>query len=265
MTRVGSLFLTTLGAVVLAATTLHAQGGRSDDNVLYPQPPLPLFIGPEFGYAVWDIDASFVVTDGDRACAVFADGEGAGPTVGMRAFAYVTPWIFISPRLRYEARQATFLTSLDPEPVRDERDSIVMLTREGQVDATISTFTLDARVGIDLFETGFYIAAGPTASLVASHFYDYTERITGPAGFVHSDNGDNESLLVASRAFDNSLSYVVDARAAVGILFDLGPFVLNPEASYTYPLTSFLAPPDTMTHRGFSGSVGILFNFGESR
>lgn len=250
-------------AVVLTSALAHAQGGRSDDNVLYPQPALPVYIGPEIGYAVYDIDASFTVGEDGRECAAFSDANGTGPTIGMRAFVYATPWILLTSRLRYEPRHASFTTPLEPEPVRDANDSIVMLTREGRVDATISTFTLDLRVGVDLFESGFYLAGGVAGSLVGSSFYDYTERITGPAGFVHSDSRSNEKTLLTAEPFSNSRSFIAEARGGAGLLVSLGPIVLNPEVSYTYPLNSLFAPPDTMTYRGFSGSVGLLFKFGE--
>jgi hypothetical protein len=254
-----------LAALILLPSFAAAQGGRSDDNVLYPQPPLPLLIGPEIGYAMWDADASFIVGDQSLACAAFTDGEGSGPTVGMRSFIYLTPWIAVSPRLRYEPRQMKFLTPLDDEPVRDTRDSIVMLTREGQADATLSTFTLDLRLAVDLFESGFYLSAGPSVNLTASGFYDYTERITGPAGFVHDNSRDDEAVLATGRAFVNERSFTLDLRGGAGLLISIGPFVINPEAGYTLPMTSSLEPPDTMKQRGFSGSLGLLFNFGESR
>ncbi|MBC8146280.1 MAG: hypothetical protein H7X80_11905 [bacterium] len=250
-------------AVALASASASAQGGSSDDNILYPQPALPVYIGPEIGYAIYDIDASFVVGDDGRACAFFSDAEGTGPTIGMRSFVYLTPWVIASARVRYEPRHARFLTPLDPEPVRDANDSIVMLTREGQADATISTFTFDLRVGLDLFESGFYVAGGVAGSLVGSSFYDYTERITGPPGFVFGESQQDEIALLTAQAFDNSESFVIEARAGVGILYSVGPLVLNPEFGYTYPLNSLLAPPDTMTYRGFSGSFAMLFKFGE--
>ena len=246
----------------MLSSVAHAQGGRSNDNILYPRRPLPLYIGPEAGYAMWDVDASFVVGDGALACAAFGDGEGAGPTVGMRSHIYLTPWVFLSPRLRYEPRLLKFVTALEPEPVRDSRDSIVMLSREGRADATTSTFTLDLRVGLDLFESGFYLSAGPSASMVASNFYDYSERITGPAGIVQR-TGEQEQMLASSRAFDNREMFTLDARAGAGLMITFGRWMINPEAGYTYPITSSLATPDTMKQRGFSGSLGILFNIGE--
>ena len=259
-----SILLTGIGLLVAIAGAA-AQGGRSSDNILYPQPPLPIMIGPEIGYAMWDIDASFVVGDAALACAVFGDGEGEGPTFGMRAFVYLTPWITLTPRLRYEPRVATFDAALEGEPARDGRDSVVMLTRAGRVDATLSTYTLDLRLAVDLFESGFYLAAGTGASLVASSFFDYTERITGPQEFVHGGTGTSEEVLVSGQAFDNKQAFVLDARGGAGLLISVGPIVFNPEVSYTYPITSSLAPPDTMKQRGFSGSLGILFNFGELR
>jgi hypothetical protein len=251
--------------LLLVPALLQAQGGRGSDNILYPQPPKPLLIGPEAGYAWWDADASFVVGDESLACAAFGDGDGAGPAVGMRSFIYLTEWIALSPRIRYEPRLLTFMTDLEPEPARDSRDSIVMLTREGQADVTYSTFTFDLRLAVDLFGSGFYLAGGPAANLVASNFFDYTERITGPAEFAHRGSGSSEAELLSGEAFANGSAFTLDLRGGAGLLIALGPFVLNPEASYTYPVTSSLDPPDTMKQRGFSASFGLLFNFGEIR
>lgn len=257
------LLLAVLAALLPAPT--GAQGGRSDDIVLYPQPVLPIYIGPEAGYAWWDADASFVVNDGSLACAAFTDGSGEGPTIGMRSLIYLTRWIALSPRLRYEPRMLTFIGPLDPEPVRDSRDSIVELTREAQADATASSFTFDLRLAVDLFGSGFYLSGGPSVNMMGSGFYDYTERITGPTGFVHGTTGSAESVLASGRSFDAQETFSFDLRGGAGLAIAIGRWVLNPEASYTYPLTSSLAPPDTMKMRGFSASFGLLYNFGELR
>jgi hypothetical protein len=250
---------------LLSALPASAQGGRGDDNVLYPQPVLPIYIGPEIGFAWWDVDASFVVNDGSLACAAFTDGSGRGPTIGMRSLIYLTRWIALSPRVRYEPRILTFIGELDPEPARDARDSVVMLTREGQADATVSSFTLDLRLAVDLFGSGFYLSGGPAINLMGSGFYDFTERITGPAGFVHGDDGSAESVLASGRSYESQETFSIDLRGGAGLAIAIGRWVLNPEASYTYPLTSSLAPPDTMLQRGFSASFGLLYNFGELR
>lgn len=250
---------------LLPAATSMAQGGSSDDNVLYPQPVLPIYIGPEAGFAWWTADASFAVNDGNLACAAFADGDGKGPTIGMRSFIYFTQWIAVSPRLRYEPRILAFHTGLDPEPARDSRDSLVMLTREADADATISTFTLDLRLVVDLFASGVYLCGGPAFNLLGSGFYDYNERITGPADLVHRSTGSAESALATGRSFDNQRDFSVDLRAGGGLAVSIGRWVVNPEASYIYPLTSSLAPADTMMQRGVSVSFGLMYNFGELR
>lgn len=252
-------------AALLLPPSGAAQGGRGDDNILYPQPVLPILIGPEAGYAWWEVDASFAVSDGDLSCAAFTDGSGSGPAIGMRSLIYLTRWIAFSPRVRYEPRILTFVGPLDPEPVRDARDSIVMMTREGEADATVSTFTLDLRMAVDLFASGFYLSGGPAFNLMGSGFYDFTERITGPPGIVHGSNGSNESVVASGRSFESQETYSIDLRGGAGLAISIGRWVINPEASYTYPLTSSLAAPDTMKQRGLSASLGLLYNFGELR
>jgi hypothetical protein len=262
---VAAMAVAAMALAVLAPTPVAAQGGSSGDNILYPQPVLPIYIGPEAGYSWYDAEASFVVSDGSFACAAFANGSGSGPAIGMRSLIYLTEWIALSPRVRYEPRILTFIGPLDPEPARDDRDSIVMLTREAQADATVSSFTFDIRLAIDLFGSGFYLCGGPAFNLMGSGFYDFTERITGPEGFVHEENGSNEDVLATGRSFDSQETFAIDMRAGAGLAIALGRWVINPEGGYTWPMTSSLAPPDLMKQRGFSASFGLLYNFGELR
>src|SRR3954470_15145986 len=147
-----------VAAGLLCGAQASAQGGRSTDNVLYPQPdPIPLLIGPEVGYGWWDNKGGFTVADGNMACTAFRDGKGKGITIGAKAMIYLNSWFFFSPRVRYEARSGSFTTNLPGEPVRDASDSVVTLNEEGIVDATFAAATFDGTIGVEFFQSGIYI------------------------------------------------------------------------------------------------------------
>ena len=87
------------------------------------------------------------MTDNGMSCAHFDNGDGSGPMLGMKAFIYLTPWFFLSPRIEHEARSGKFITQLAGEPARNSHDSIVTLNQEAQVDA--ESFQLGDRARID--------------------------------------------------------------------------------------------------------------------
>ncbi len=248
--------------LVLAGPALHAQGS-GDDVFLNPQYALPMFVGGDVGYTFWNNSASFVVSDQAIPCATFSNGDGKGPDYGAKAFLYLNPWLLISPRVRVESRPGSFVTSLPGEPARDASNNEVTLAEEAQADVEMSSITLDVRVGVDIAETGLYIAAGGAGNLMTAGTYDYTERITGPQGFVYTSSYDTEQRLRQAYPFDTYQQFSFEARGGVGYLLELGRFVLNPEVYYSYPLTSLLGAPDSMKQTGLAASVGFLFNIGQ--
>ena len=245
---------------LIASLPLAAQG---DDVFLDPEYLLPTFVGIDVGYTLWKNQSSFAVSDRELPCAVFGDTEGQGPDFGTKAFIYTNPWLFFSPRARYETRSATFVSPLPGEPVRDASNTETMLSQEAQTDLSMSSITLDLRVGADPFEIGLYVCAGPAVSLMLDGSYDYSERILGPSGFLYSDTRSTEHVLASARTFENFQSIAVDARGGVGYLLEFGRLAINPEVFYSYPLTSTLKAPDKLKQAGISGSIGILFNFGD--
>jgi hypothetical protein len=180
----------------------------------------------------------------------------------MKGFVYINPWFFVSPRLRYEARSGSYLTTLASEPARDATGKDVMLEQEAQVDATMAAAQLDLRVGYDIAASGFYVNVGPAFSFMLNGFYDYSERIKSPIGFVYTDTRRVDHQLVGGRAFSDYNRFAVDIRGGIGYLFELDRLAINPEVFYSLPLTSSLKSPDKLKQRGVSGSLGILFNFG---
>ncbi|MBX7216194.1 MAG: outer membrane beta-barrel protein [Candidatus Kapabacteria bacterium] len=253
---------TFLLALVLAVAA-QAQGGRRTDILLYQRPILPLFVGIEGGYGQWTNEASFTVTDSKLPCALFTNGEGAGPVGGVKGMLYFNRWFFFSPRIRYETRSGTFLTPLPDEPVRDEANAIVQLSQEAQVDATMATFTFDPLVGIEIARTGLYLCGGPSASLLLDGSYDYTERIKSPSRFTYVATGTTEQGLVDGASFQQYQQFAFDLRGGAGFILRIGKFGLNPEVFYSFPLTSALASPDKLKQTGIVGTFSILYNLGE--
>ncbi|MCC7439684.1 MAG: outer membrane beta-barrel protein [Armatimonadetes bacterium] len=246
--------------VVVAA---HAQGGRRTDVLLYQRPILPLFIGIEGGYGQWTNEASFTVSDSKLPCALFTNGEGAGPLGGVKGMLYFNRWFFFTPRIRYETRSGEFFTGLPDEPVRDETNAIVQLSQEAQVDATMATFTFDPLVGVEIARTGLYLCGGPSASLLLDGNYDYTERIKSPSRFTYVATGTTEQSLVTGRSFQNYARVAFDIRGGAGFILRVGKFGLNPEIFYSLPLTSALTSPDKLKQTGIVGTFSILYNLGE--
>jgi hypothetical protein len=147
--------------------------------------------------------------------------------------------------------------------VRDGSSNIVMLDQEAQVDATMSTLTLDLRVGVAIASTGLYVTAGAAGSLLRNGSYNYTERLKGPAGATYSDSHTTEHMLVAGQSFEQYEKTAFDLRGGLGYLVEVGPVMLNPEIFYSLPLTSAFAAPDQLKQSGIVGSIGVLYNLGE--
>jgi hypothetical protein len=251
-------------ALLVAAGSARAQGGRATDNVLYPQPdPVPLLIGPEVGYGWWDNKGGFTVSDGNMACTALRDGKGKGITAGAKAFIYLNSWFFISPRLRYEARSGSFKTSLQGEPVRNAADSVVTLNEEGIVDATFAAATLDGTIGVEFFQTGIYLFGGGSASLLLDGYYDYSTHVLSPGEFTYNDTRSGQHTLVSGRSFTGYKSTAFDLRAGLGYIFRVDRLAFNPEVFYSSPLTSALEAPDELKQTGIIATFSIMYNIGK--
>jgi hypothetical protein len=252
-----------VAALLLMCASLHAQGGRSGDNNLYPQPELPLLAGPEVGFGSWSNKGSFAVSDSRYPCAVFTDGQGIGPTTGAKAYIYLNNWFIIAPRLRYEARSGQFLAPLPDEPTRDASNAIVTMSQEAQADATMATFTFDAMLAADIASSGVYVMGGVGSSVLMNGFYDYSETLKSPGGMVYNDTRTNHHTLIGGHAFDTYQRFVFDLRGGLGYIYRFGRWAVNPEAFYSFPLTSALGSPDELKQTGILGSLGLLYNFGD--
>jgi hypothetical protein len=247
-------------AMIAPMATLHAQWGRSGDNILYPQNNLPFFIGPEVGWGLWSHKADFGVGDSQLPCTIFSDGKGSGLTAGLRAMLYLSDWLVLTPRVRYESRPGTFTKTLPDQPIRDESNDPAMLSQEAESQVESSSLTLDLMVGVDIGSTGFYVMGGLGSGLMMQGTFDYTERITAPADMVYDDTGTNEHLLVQEQKFQNYESPAFALRGGAGYLLKLGQWGLNPEVFYSLPLTSALGAPDELKQSGIVVSMGILLN-----
>lgn len=256
--RRGLLFLTISLLTLISSPRLAAQG----DVFLDPEYLLPLFVGPEFGFTMWQNQAEFTISDRVLPCAVFGDSESQGPTYGIRGLLFVDPIFFISPRVRYEQRTSSFISPLEDEPTLDGSNVVTTLHQEAEVNVTMSSITIELRGGIDIFESGVTISAGPAINLLNAS-YDYSERILGPSGFLYTDSRSSEHTLVSGRSFDGFESMAFDIRAGIGYLVEYGPLGIHPEVNFSFPLTSYLEDPETLKQTGISGSLGLLFNFGD--
>lgn len=260
----GGLLAALLLASHLAGPSALAQGGRPTDGVLYPQPdPLLMYVGLEAGYGWWDNKGSFTVSDGSQTCTAFEDGKGKGFTFGAKAMLYLNSWLFVSPRVRYEPRSGSFMTTLPGEPIRGANDSITTINEDGIVDATFAAATLDVTLGVEFFRTGIYLFGGASGSMLLDGFYDYSTKVTSPSEFIYTDNGGKQHKLVSARSFEGYQSTAFDLRGGLGYLFRIDRLAINPEVFYSSPLTSALAQPDEMKQTGIVATLGIMYNIGK--
>jgi hypothetical protein len=251
-------------AMIAPMTPLYAQWGRSGDNILYPQSNLPFFIGPEVGWGAWTHKADFGVGDSQLPCTIFSDGKGAGLTAGVRAMMYLSDWLVLTPRVRYESRPGTFTTALPDDPILDDANDPATLSQEAESEVQSAALTLDLMLGVDIGSTGFYVIGGLGSSLMMQGTFDYTERIIAPADMVYDDTGTNEHVLVQEQKFQNYESLAFALRGGAGYLLELGQWAINPEIFYSLPLTSALGAPDELKQSGIVVSMGILMNLNGS-
>jgi hypothetical protein len=251
-------------AMIAPMAPLHAQWGRSSDNILYPQSTLPFFIGPEVGWGLWTHKADFGVGDIQLPCTIFNDGTGSGLTAGARAMMYLSDLVVLTPRVRYESRPGTFTTALPDEPIRDESNDPATLSQEAESEVQSASLTLDLMLGVDIGSTGFYVMGGVGSSLMMQGTFDYTERITAPADMVYDATGTSEQVLVQEQKFQNYESLAFALRGGAGYLLKFGQWAINPEIFYSLPLTSALGAPDELKQSGIVVSMGILMNLNAS-
>ena len=252
-------------SLLLASPLLKAQG-RESDALLHEPVVRYQYIGGGAGYGYWKSEASFGVTDNSLPCAFFSDGEGDGLIIEAKAILYPlqSTWFLFSPRLRYESRSSTFITPLPGEPIKGENNERVILQQEAQVDGDFGTLTLELMVGMEIAETGFYLSAGGAGGLLLDGFYNYTERLLSPQGFVYPATGTNEQQLLGGRKFDNFGTLVFDLRGSMGYMYRLNDNIaFNIEGVYSYPLTSAFNAPDLLKQQGIFGTLGVLYNFGD--
>ena len=218
--------------LLLALSPVLKGQGRGSDALLHEPVVRYQYIGGGFGYGYWKSDASFGVTDNSLPCAFFSDGEGDGVVAEAKAILYPlqSTWFILSPRLRYESRSSTFITPLAGEPIKGENNERVILQQEAQVDGDFGTLTLEVMVGLEIAETGFYVSGGASGGLLIDGFYNYTERLLSPQGFVYAGTGTNEQQLLGGRKFDNFGTLVFDLRGSLGYMYRLSDmFSLNIE------------------------------------
>jgi len=250
-----------LPILLLAMASASGQGGRSEDNVLFPHPiPIPrMLIGPDAGWGYWMNMGRFGVTDRNLPCATFTDGNGHGPTVGARAIVHLTHSLFVSPRLRYELRPGNFATPLAGEPIRNQANEVVTMEQEAEAKGGFGVVSFDAMAGLHPFGGGLYVTGGGSAGLILSASFDYTERILAPVGVVYDDTRKTTHTPGPDREFENAASFSLALRGGIGYLHRMGRFTLNPEFFYSRSLTPLLNDPDSMDQQGFVAVIGLLW------
>lgn len=258
---VGMFMLLVFIGMMAAMATANGQGGRESDLVLYPRSePLPLLLGPEVGYGWWDNAGTFTVTDGDRTCVAFGTSEGKGLTVGVKGVAYLTRWLFISPRVRREVRTSIATTPLPEESIRDAGNDVVQLQQEGRADVRITSTALDLTIGLEMFD--LYVFGGGGLSLLGDGTFDYSERLLGPPGVIYNDSHTSTHTLIRNRKLEGYARSTFEVRAGGGYMLHLGPVVVNPEVFYSLPQESIVSLPSELKQTGLVATLSLMYNFG---
>lgn len=237
------------------------QGGRPEDNVLFPHPlQIPsILVGPDIGWGYWIDRGEFGVADRNLPCASFAEGRGYSLNAGARAFIHLSRSFFVSPRFRYEPRPADFTTPLAGEPIRNQTNEVVTLQQEAVAKGSFTVGCFDGMIGLDLFRTRLYMVGGGSVGRILSSGYDYTENILGPSGIVYDDTKTRSHTPAPDREFTTVNSLNASLRGGFGYIHEFGRFAINPEILYSRSLIPFLADPDAMDQQGFVVIIGVLW------
>lgn len=243
-------------------SSAFGQGGRTEDNVLFPHPlPIPkALVGPDAGWGYWIDQGRFGVSDRNLPCVNFTEGKGHSPNIGVRAFIYLTHSFFVSPRFRYEPRPADFTEQLAGEPIRNQANEVVLLEQEGTATASFNYVCFDGMIGLNLFRSGFYLAGGGSVGTLLSSGYDYSERILSPPGIVYEDTKSTRHTIGPTRDFQAANKLNISLRGGAGYIQRIGRLAINPEVFYSRSLTQLISDPDAMDQQGVVVAVGLLWS-----
>lgn len=241
-------------------TASNAQGGNKNDNILFPQVPLPFYFGGEVGYSVLLQQVNFAAGDKAVPCVEFTEATGGGLTLGAKAIIYLTPDMFVQPKLRFEFRNTTMTKAAPPEKIRNSSNELSDVNAKYEVRSNFQTACLDALLGYEIAETGAYLFAGGSVGYFLNKNFSVFQVLDN-AEAVYSLSGTNELELVKDAEYPNFNSLALDARGGVGYMYPLNNRMsLNAEAFYSFPTQSLLTDPYSLKQSGIHFGLGFLYN-----
>ncbi|MBL0333362.1 MAG: hypothetical protein IPP08_06695 [Chlorobiota bacterium] len=246
--------------LLLLNTSLFSQGGNRNDNILYPQIPLPFYIGGEIGYSFLQEDVSFVAGESNVPCVDFTTGKANGITLGVKGLMYLSPSIFVSPRLRFEDRSSKIIKEMPNEKVRGANNELNDISTQFEVRSPIYSLTFDTNIGYEILESGAYVFGGGSLGYLMGGKYNLFQVIKDDQ-FVYGLSGTNEIHLVKDGEFKEFNPISLDLRGGLGYMYALNNrMVINPEVFYHFPIQSILSSPFSLKQSGIFFNLGFQYN-----
>lgn len=225
--------------LLLAAPPLNAQYQRNwsaapPSGVLSPTPS-QWWIGPQIGANLITHSGDFVT---DFCQCTFADGSGAGVTVGIELGHMISPWLGLALKAVYSGMGADYSYFIMRNAVLKETGETVEARHERTNRVELGYFAFNPVLQIHPFN-GLYVFAGPAVGFTTAGTTEYTLKIAddrylfdigGPeARVIEEDKGDIPGLE----------SLRLDLRFGIGANLRLGrSFLFSPEVSYNLPMTT---------------------------
>jgi hypothetical protein len=254
LVRIVAWVLPAIAASCGAVSAQTVDGGF--DRVLAPGGP-SLQIGPYAGITYSLHSGSFVTTEHNIVCCEFNEGRGFGPAAGIAMSLSLDEAFFVRPSIGYEERGGTFASEPQRLPFFGRNNEMETMTFQSTLEVSLATLDVEALAGYRIGETGLYLAAGPSMSVVLSQHESKSERIVDPAGVKYLDGTTEKSL------YDGDMELVrptlFSARAGIGASIEIAEgMALTPEVLYSLPLGA-ASRSDEWSVAGVHATLGLLF------
>lgn len=208
----------------------------------------------------------FTTYDGILECGTFDKATTPGWQAGNIIDVPLSPLTALSARIFYYKANGDFTTPNPVSPNVELDDGTLVRLQTEHTLATSLDYVMADVLGKWRILEPLYIGAGPSIGLSTRAAYEQEETITGPRGMTFS-NGQSTRKIIAGN-FDEQGTRNTERNIRIGITGVIGAdialtdnLVLNPEAGYTYGVTSVLSGFDWKVHTLRAG-VALKYAFG---
>lgn len=251
--------------LILLSTSLHVQAQEDStqtlewDNILMPYAHVYDYFGVYCGASYNNHTGLVSMFDKTVSCCNANGGTSIEPVLGASAIIEITPAIFISPRLSFEKRGAElFADKTINEPTLGENNQLIMLEKRRSLDAALWSANLDALAGIWILrKQHLYALGGFSLSTPLQDQFDLYEETLNPQGLLYINNGETK-VQAGSQDFSSLNTFVVGARAGVGILIPAFGVFLNPELVYHAPISAWSIEFPTWKSSHIQLHIGVM-------